>query len=160
MTVGEGQAWEVRKGIKPVDPVCSLPLLCRQVFSFETAPSPPTRSVPAPRAGSAGTRSVQSVLVQPRPQAHTHNPPTHLMLKVSSRQPSVWSLGVRVTPQPAPPLPCPAPHTLPRPPSYPQARLGLQPSLVPSGAPCGCPPCLCFSRDTRGQDRPAYADSG
>lgn len=85
MTVGEGQAWEVRKGIKPVDPVCSLPLLCRQVFSFETAPSPPTRSVPAPRAGSAGTRSVQSVLVQPRPQAHTHNPPTHLMLKVSSR---------------------------------------------------------------------------
>ena len=104
------------KGIKPVDPVCSLPLLCHQVFSFETAPSPPTRSVPAPRAGSAGTRSVQSVLVQPRPQTHTHNPPTHLMLKVSSRQPFVWSLGVRVTPQPAPPLPCPVPHTLPRPP--------------------------------------------
>ncbi|XP_070309229.1 CD27 antigen isoform X5 [Odocoileus virginianus] len=53
-----------------------------EVVSFETAPSQLTRSVPVPRASSAGTRTVWSVMVQPRPQAHTHNPPTYLMLKM------------------------------------------------------------------------------
>ncbi|XP_025138854.1 CD27 antigen isoform X3 [Bubalus bubalis] len=53
-----------------------------EVFSFETAPSRLTQSVPAPRASNAGTRTVWSVMVQPRPKAHTLKPPTYLMLKI------------------------------------------------------------------------------
>ncbi|XP_070646351.1 CD27 antigen isoform X3 [Bos indicus] len=69
-----------------------------EVFSFETAPSRLTQSVPAPRASSAGTRTVWSVMVQPRPQAHTHNPPTYLMLKRSQSPGQTGTLKLWPTP--------------------------------------------------------------
>nr|KAF6451929.1 CD27 molecule [Molossus molossus] len=71
--------------------LCSSGLLCLQVIAFETVPPLPTLCVPAPRAGSAGTRSALSVillqsprrpLIYCRPQAHTHTPPTYLTLEM------------------------------------------------------------------------------
>ncbi|XP_019817218.1 CD27 antigen isoform X2 [Bos indicus] len=83
-----------------------------EVFSFETAPSRLTQSVPAPRASSAGTRTVWSVMVQPRPQAHTHNPPTYLMLKRSQSPGQTGTLKLWPTPGGCRPQPSqPTGHT-------------------------------------------------
>lgn len=142
-----------------MDPVCSFPLLSHQVFSFETAPSRLTRSVPVPRASSAGTRTVWSVMVQPRPQAHTHNPPTYLTLKVNSRQPLVWSHpNQHPLSYTQPHISCllsPCLHL----PISPRASQAFSLALCPPG-PLAATQLVCFSRDPRGQDRSAHSDSG
>ncbi|XP_025138856.1 CD27 antigen isoform X5 [Bubalus bubalis] len=101
-----------------------------EVFSFETAPSRLTQSVPAPRASNAGTRTVWSVMVQPRPKAHTLKPPTYLMLKIPEARTDRHTQTLansRWLPAPtlsthwshagespvAPAEPCPCPYTCP-----------------------------------------------